>query len=104
MLEVAYRPRALFDLESIVVYIGDVLHSPSSARKTYNSIVETIAKLSETPGLGKTFADSRLEGVQYRSFLAGNYRVFYSYDATTLTVWRMLHTKQDIDDMTIVDW
>ena len=104
MREVAYRPRALFDLESIVAYIGEVLQTPSAARKTYDSIVNTIELLSETPGLGKVFMDSRLDAAQYRSFLSGAYRIFYSFDETTLIIWRIVHAKQDIDDMTIVDW
>jgi len=33
----------------------------------------------------------------YRRVLAKNYWIYYSYDADTVTVWRVFHTSQDHD-------
>ena len=36
--------------------------------------------------------------------LSANYRVFYTYDEEFLTVRRVIHTRQDIDDFALIDW
>ena len=84
MREIRYRPRATFDLESIVQ--------------------EAIALLGDMPTLGKPFSDDSLDRKNYRSYLAGSYRVFYTFGEESLTVWRVVHTRQDIDDYAFVDW
>ena len=50
MLAPLYRPRAAYDLESIVIYLGEVQKVPKSARKVYDSIVEAIDHLCKTGG------------------------------------------------------
>ncbi|WP_165247742.1 type II toxin-antitoxin system RelE/ParE family toxin [Adlercreutzia sp. ZJ141] len=102
--EVRYRPRAAFDLESIVIYVGEVCGNPSAARATYESIVDAMEKLATMPTLGRPFADKTLTRTSFRSWLVGNYRVFYEFNDEELTVWRVIHTHQDIDDMALIDW
>lgn len=102
-LKPAYRPRASYDIESIVVYIGQVLDSPNAARAWYERLRDTVALLCETPDLGRPFEDDRLAFKDRRSFLVGKYRLFYSYSADTLTVWRVVHSSQDMDDYALVD-
>ena len=92
MLAPLYRPRAAYDLESIVIYLGEVQKVPKSARKVYDSIVKSIDHLCETPELGRPFADERLSHQGYRSFNSEN-----------LIVWRIIHTRQDIDDFAFID-
>ena len=75
----AFRPRAALDLESLVVYL-------------------------EMPTLGRSFLDDSLEGEAYRWHLVGQYRIFYTHSAETLTVWRILHTRQDLDGYALIDW
>ena len=70
MREIRYRPRATFDLESIVVYLGEVQKSPASAQRTYQSVQEAIALLGDMPTLGKPFSDDSLDRKNYRSYLA----------------------------------
>lgn len=103
MLAPLYRPRAAYDLESIVIYLGEVQKVPKSARKVYDSIVESIDRLCETPELGRPFADERLSHQGYRSWLASPYRIFYSFNSENLIVWRIIHTRQDIDDFAFID-
>ena len=99
----AYRPRASYDIESIVVYIGQVLDSPKAAHAWYDSLKEVVSLLCDMPDLGCPFEDDRLVFKDRRSHLVGSYRLFYSYSSDTLTVWRVVHTTQDMDDYALVD-
>ncbi len=98
-----YRPRAAYDAESIVTYIGQILKSPKAARAWYENLKDTVSTLCATPDLGRVFEDDRLAIKERRAFLVGKYRLFYSYDTEKLTIWRVIHTSQDIDDYAIVD-
>lgn len=98
-----YRPRASYDVESIVVYLGQVLGAPKAARRWYEDFKQAVVLLCEMPEVGRPFEDERLVLKDRRSYLVGKYRVFYSYSADTLTVWRVVHTSQDLDDYTLVD-
>ena len=42
-------------------------------------------------------------GSEYRTVSAGKYTVFYRYGNARLTVYRILHQRQDIDNYTLVD-
>ncbi len=103
MLTPQYRPRAAFDLESITIYVGEVLKSPKSARSLYIGIREKVMDLCRMPTTERVFRDDLL-GREYRYFPHENYRIFYSYDEETLTVWRIVHTRQDIDDFALIVW
>ena len=97
MLQLELRPRAAIDIESAIIYVGEQLGNPRAARRLYDKMMEALDRLCEMPQLGGVFQDERLEGHGYRSFLVGDYRVFYTSDATTLVVWRVVHVRQDID-------
>lgn len=99
-----YRPRATFDLESMVVYVGDVLGMPQSAKQLYKNIVDGVAMLCDMPTIGRPFFDDALERKNYRTHLIGQHRIFYTFDEDTLTVWRVIHTRQDIDDYALIEW
>ncbi|MEQ3362513.1 type II toxin-antitoxin system RelE/ParE family toxin [Raoultibacter massiliensis] len=98
-----YRPRAAYDIESIVLYLGQVAQSPDKARTWYDSLQSSVKLLCEFPDLGRTFEDERLTIQGRRTYLVGAYRLFYSYSESELIVWRVVHTSQDIDDYAIVD-
>ncbi len=99
---VAYRPRAAYDIESIVVYVGQILGSPRAAKDWYDQLMSTLDSLADLPTLGKRFDDELLSHHDMRTFRVGQYRLFYTFDEQTLTVWRVLHTRQDIDDYAIM--
>ena len=103
MREPIYRPRAAFDLESIIIYVGEVCRNPAAARQTYTSIKAAVKELCAMPTLGRPFIDEALGRRDIRSWLVGNYRVFYTYDEEFLTVRRVIHTRQDIDDFALID-
>ena len=104
MRRVIYRPRASFDVQSTVTYVGEVLSAPQAAKDLYEKITHAIALLAEMPDLGKPFLDRSLERQGYRSYLIDNYRILYSHSEELLVVWRIVHTRQDIDDYALVDW
>jgi len=101
---VEYRPRAAFDLESIVVYVGEAQGAPRAAKRLYGEIISAVDLLSEMPTLGRRIKDDALSGEAYRWYLSGQYRIFYTYDEDTLLVWRIIHVRQDIDDYAMVEW
>ncbi|MEC4184017.1 type II toxin-antitoxin system RelE/ParE family toxin [Adlercreutzia sp. R21] len=103
MREPVYRPRAAFDLESIIIYVGEVCRNPAAARQIYTSIKTEVQELCAMPTLGRPFIDDSLSRRNFRSWLVGNYRVFYTYDEDFLTVWRVIHSRQDIDDFAFID-
>lgn len=53
--------------------------------------------------LGRPFDDDRLALYGRRTYLVGKYRMFYSYSDEQLTVWRVVHVSQDLDDYALVD-
>lgn len=104
MRSARYRPRASYDLESIVVYIGEVQRAPKSAKRLYESIVEAVNLLCELPTIGHPFIDDALEREEYRWHLVGQYRIFYTFDSEHVTVYRIVHTRQEIADYAFVNW
>lgn len=103
MLDIELRPRAQLDLESMYIHIAVVLASPKAADKQLDKLYEAFNRLAELPDLGRSMEDSMLSR-PYRRFLCGSYWVFYTYDERTITIWRVFHTSQDIDDYTYVDF
>ena len=98
---VRYRPRAAVDLESAVVYLGEVRQAPQAAKRLFDGITQALANLCAMPTMGKPFSDDNLDRKMYRTWLVGHHRIFYSFDDEWLTVWRIVHTSQDIDNYAI---
>lgn len=94
---------SLLGFESIAIYIGEVKGLPKAAKNVYAQIMDAVDLLCEMPDLGKQFGDSALEVRGYRTYLAGNYRIFYAHDEETLIIWRIVHVRQDIDDYGLVE-
>ena len=103
-LQPQWRPRALYDIESAVAYLGQVLENPLAAKALYERVRDQADLLCRFPDMGKPFADTLLEGRGYRTFLGDKYRLFYTHDDETLTIWRFVHTHRDIDDYALVDF
>ncbi|MFR7404973.1 MAG: hypothetical protein ACLUW6_10435 [Coriobacteriaceae bacterium] len=41
---------------------------------------------------------------EYRTTLAGPYIIYYRYNATTLTVYRIMHQRQSIDTYSLIEY
>ena len=96
MREIVWRPRAVADLDGILTYIVLEYKSPSAAQSCGDAILSAVERVADLPDLGRPFADDDLKR-PYRRVLAKNYWIYYSYDADTLTVWRVFHVMQDHD-------
>lgn len=103
MLEIAFRPRAQLDLESIYLHLAMVVPSKRVADSTLEAIYASVERLSEFPEIGSVFEDADLDK-PYRRMLSGPYWIYYTCSASELTIWRIFHTRQDIDDFTLIDW
>ena len=101
---VLYRPRAKLDVESAVIYLGQVQRQPRAAEQLYQKTKEAAAMLAQQPTIGRRYADKTLDQEQYCSWHIDNYRIFYTFGPTTLTIWRVAHTSKDIDELSFIEW
>lgn len=102
MREVDIRPRAQLDLESIFIHIAITLDSPKAAQNILNELYDSFDRIAEMPTLGMAFSSDDLEK-DYRRMLVKNYWVYYTFDDTQVIVWRIFHTRQDIDTYTAIE-
>ena len=103
MLALEWRPRARLDRESIAIYLGVECGMPETALKVIREIDEAIDRVREFPESGRPVRIEDLDNKDYRVVPAGRYRVYYRSDETTLTVYRIIHQKRDIDDYALFD-
>ena len=96
MREITYRPRAVADLEGIVVYLAIEQGSPQAAERAIERILADIERAAAVPIVGRLFVDEGLSR-DYRRIRSGSYWVYYSFDKATITVWRVYHTARDTD-------
>ena len=103
MLELAWRPRAHPDRESIAIYLALECKNPQAALAAIQRIDAAIEHARSFPDAGGRFAIDGLHHREYRTVLASPYTVYYRCDDTALTVYRILHQRQDIDTYAFVD-
>ena len=103
MLKLEWRPRAHLDRESIAIYLAVEVGNPAAALKAMHDIDRALENACLFPEAARAFDHEMLQRHDYRCALAGNYRVFYTFDSTTVTVHRILHQRMDICDYTLVD-
>ena len=103
MLELAWRPRAHLDRESIAIYLGVECGNPHAALAAMEKIDRAITRARELPDAGGRHYAPLLEHAEYRTALANPYTIYYRFDESTLTVYRILHQHQNIDDYTLVE-
>lgn len=103
MLDLRWRPRAQLDRESIALYLGVEQGQPQAALNVIAAIDRAIQHVREFPDSGGHYSADILQN-EYRTIHAGSYTIFYRYDARTVTVWRILHQRQDIGILTPVDF
>lgn len=101
-LNLEWRPRANLDRQSIAIYLGVECGNPKAALKAIASIDEAIESIRNFPQLGKRFKSERLAN-EYRMAQANPYTIFYRVSDTTVTIYRILHQRQDIDAYELVD-
>ena len=98
MLDLAWRPRAQLDRESIAIYLGLERGMPQAALDAIKDIDAALETVRTFPDAG-----GHLEH-EYRTTLAGPYIIYYRYNATTLTVYRIMHQRQSIDTYSLIEY
>ena len=104
MLSLEWRPRALLDRESIALYLGHECGNPKAALKVVRAIDQALQQACDFPEIGKPFTHEVLAREGYRQLVVRQYLVFYTHDAARLTVQRILHQHQDIDDYALIEF
>ncbi len=103
MRAIEWRPRARLDRESIAIYLGTECRMPETALKVIREIDGAIDRAGEFPESGRPVHIENLDNKDYRVVSAGKYRVYYRFGETTLTVYRIIHQKRDLDDYALFD-
>lgn len=80
------------DLLEVWVYVAE--HDYDAADKLVDSILQTVRLLSHQPDMGR---DRSSLAVGLRAFPVGKYVIYYTHDAETVTVRRVLHGSRDVD-------
>lgn len=104
MLEVRYKPAARRDFNSILIYIAGVLKAPHAAVDVRAALLQAIGRIAELPESARLMTGVRYHTQDVRSVRAKHYRIVYVYDRETLTVLRIFHVRQDIDEFTTIDF
>lgn len=103
MLDLAWRPRAHLDRESIAIYLGHERRAPQAALDAIKAIDAAVDMARTFPDAGGHFTDDHLEH-EYRTILAGSYIIYYRYNATTLTIYRIMHQRQNVDAYSLIEF
>ena len=104
MLEVVWRPRAQLDRESIALYLGFELGNPEAALASMRAIDDALDRLRRFPESGGCVFVDGLAHSDYRKAHANPYTLFYRFDESKLTVYRIVHQRQDFDVYSLVEF
>ena len=101
MRGISFSPIAQRDLESALIYIALILKSPRASKGLRKSIMSRLEQASDLPEIGRIYEEVQLETEPIRRLLVEKYWVVYTYTDTSLTVLRIFHTNQDIDEFSL---
>ena len=104
MLNLEWRPRAHLDRESIALYLGVECAAPQAALRAMEKLDEAILRAREQPDMGGNFHFEELDHKLYRTVQASPYIIYYRYNDKTLTVYRILHQRQEVTTYALVDF
>jgi toxin ParE1/3/4 len=95
MNKIELTPKAVEDLQEIKSYITDTLQNPQAAVNTVQKIIDCYEQLADQCKIG-----TQLETVihlpnKYRFLVSGNYLIFYTIDASSVKIVRILYGKRD---------
>ena len=103
MLEVVWRPRAHLDRESIAIYLGYECKQPQAALKALQGIDAALNHARTFPDSGGRVRLEELHHTEYRTVRANPYTIYYRFDEAALTIYRVLHQRQNFDAYSLVD-
>lgn len=97
MLDLEFKKRAVCDIRSIQIHY-EVNESDVAAKKHIDTILSGIENLIVFPDLGRPVDNPGINSVGYRKYLKDDFWIYYSHNGKKLTVWRIVNSKQAIDD------
>ena len=107
MLDLAWRPRAQLDRESIAIYLGLERGMPQAALDAIKGIDAALETVRTFPDAGGHFTDDHLEH-EYRTRMLEKWkRAFTSCPSgrwQTDTVYRIMHQRQSIDTYSLIEY
>lgn len=89
------------DLDEIIGYISNSLYNKTAARKLYREVKDKLKKVCEQPKMFPLRSEEELLQGGYRSFVVGNYIVFYTADSDKEIVYAqmMIYGYKDIENL-----
>ncbi len=102
-LVLEWRPRAALDRESIAIFLGIECGNPQAALSAIQRIDAAIGRIRLLPDSGGRIRFDQLANKEYRTVMANPYTIYYRFDARTVTIYRVLHQRRNLDDYAFVD-
>jgi addiction module RelE/StbE family toxin len=90
-MKLRIAPEASADLDNIKQYISNELHNPDAAIKAVRKIRDTWKYLLDFPLMGAIVSPE----ATLRYLVCGHYLIFYNIDGDTLSIYRVLNSRQD---------
>lgn len=103
MLDLRWRPRAHLDRESIAIYLGFECGNPDAALAAIRGIDAALERVCAFPDGGGHLRIEELAHSDYRKAYADPYVIVYRFDAEAVTVYRILHQRQNLDTYSLAD-
>lgn len=97
--QLSFLPLFEEDLNAIVDYISNTLHSPSAAERLVDDVELAILKRLETPLAFSPYPSVKKRKYPYYRINVRNFSIFYVVIDTTMEVRRILYNKRDIDNI-----
>lgn len=91
-MRIRLAPQARTDLDEIWLYTAQESDDAPAATREIESIAERFKLLARHPFLGKSLEAQQRPNV--RTFVAGNYLIFYSPKSDELRILRVLHVSR----------
>lgn len=103
LLALEWRPRAALDRESIAIFLGIECGNPQAALSAVQRIDNAIDRIRLLPDSGGRVRFDSLANKEYRTVMANPYTVYYRFDESKVTIYRILHQRRSIDDYSLID-
>ena len=97
MLDLEFRKRAVCDIRSIQIHY-EINEGETVAKRHISDILSGVEALREFPDMGHPVENPAASAAGYRKYLKSQFWIYYSHNIEKLTIWRVVSTKQDIDD------
>ena len=94
-MNLRYSPAALDDLRWLRDYLRDDLAQPLSAQRIPAEIIRRCALLKRNPMLGPALQPRVQRTTDLRYLVCGSHLAFYRVGPKTVSVIRILHSRQD---------